>query len=58
MNSNEINEILRAFEDFQVHSTEPANAPKSDFITEFPNWVEQKAAELEVTCDYYIQEFM
>ena len=67
MNDEEIEQFLNAFEDFMKHAqTEEFNFlqrseyeryhQESKMIIETE--IEKKAAELEVTCDYYIAEFM
>jgi hypothetical protein len=60
MNDEDITQFLKAFSDFMKHSEEQ--------IDSFQKWeeaknytdlfYEQKAAELEITVDYYIQEFV
>lgn len=63
MNDNDIQEFINAFEDFMKHSElqelyydgiETYRKHSQDIRSD----IEQKAAELEVTCDYYIMEFM
>jgi len=60
MNDEDITQFLKAFSDFMKHSEEQ--------IDSFQKWeeaknytdlfYEQKAAELDVSVDYYIQEFV
>ena len=60
MNKQQILEFLKAFQDFMNH------AETEEFLYEtrsladqvISSEIEQKAAELEVTCDYYMMEFM
>jgi virulence-associated protein VapD len=67
MNDEEIREFLNAFDDFMKH----AEMEEFKFVqrSEYDRYqkeskmaiemeIEQKAAELEVTVDYYIAEFM
>ena len=67
MNDEEIREFLNAFDDFMKH----AKMEEFKFVqrSEYDRYqkeskmaiemeIEQKAAELEVTVDYYIAEFM
>jgi hypothetical protein len=67
MNNEEIAQFLNAFDDFMKHSeVEEYNflqrseyekyRQESKMIIE--SEIEKKAAELEVTCNYYIAEFM
>ena len=64
MNDQDIEMFMKAFDDFMQHAeTEELNY---EMRQEYENYskmiidkeIEKKAAELEVTCDYYIQEFM
>ena len=60
MNDEDITQFMKAFSDFMKHSEEQ--------IDSFQKWeeaknytglfYEQKAAELEVTVDYYLAEFV
>jgi len=64
MNDQDIQEFILAFDDFMKHA-EPEEL-SYEMRKEYENYskmivnreIEQKAAELEVTCDYYLQEFM
>ncbi len=67
MNNEEIQEFLKAFDDFMKHaemeefrfghrSEYEYYQEESKMVIEME--IEQKAAELEVTVDYYIAEFM
>lgn len=67
MNDEEIQQFLKAFDDFMSHSElEESNyyqrseyeryQKESKKVIEME--IEKKAAELEVTVDYYLEEFM
>lgn len=60
MNDEDINQFLTAFEDFMKHSETEIDAhqkwQEARKYTEA--FYEQKAAELEVTVDYYMNEFL
>lgn len=60
MNDEDINQFIKAFEDFMNHSETEINAhekwEEARHYTEM--FYEQKAAELEVTVDYYMAEFV
>ena len=60
MNEEDITQFLSAFEDFMNHAETEINAhskwQEARQYTE--SFYEEKAAELEVTVDYYMQEFM
>jgi hypothetical protein len=56
-----MNEFARAYHDFTHHYVEIDDEKMSTYsqeVEKFWSEVEKKAEELEVTCDYYIQEFM
>ncbi len=60
MNTDDIEMFIKAFDDFMQHAeTEIDSYEKrmeaKDYTDKF---FERKAAELEVTVDYYMQEFM
>ena len=64
MNDQDIEMFMKAFDDFMQHAeTEELS---HEMRQEYENYskmiiddqIEKKASELEVTCDYYIQEFM
>jgi len=60
MNDEDIKQFMKAFEDFMRHSEEKIDShhkwEEAKNYTEL--FYEQKAAELEITMDYYIQEFI
>ena len=64
MNDQDIKMFMKAFDDFMQHAS--AEEVSHEMRMEYEqyskmmheNQIEKKAAELEVTCDYYIQEFM
>jgi hypothetical protein len=60
MNDEDITQFLKAFSDFMKHSEEQIDSYRK--WEEAKNYTdlfyEQKAAELEITVDYYIQEFV
>jgi hypothetical protein len=64
MNDQDIEMFMKAFDDFMQHAeTEELNYEMRSEYEEYSKMIidkeiEKKAAELEVTCDYYIQEFM
>ena len=60
MNEEEISQFMNAFEDFMQHSeVEQLNHEAWIVAQQYTqHFYEQKAAELEVTVDYYIQEFV
>jgi len=56
-----MNDLSKAYFDFTNHYVEiPKEVLKKYeiYINQFLDDIEKKAAEMEVTCDYYIQEFM
>lgn len=60
MNDEDIQQFMNAFEDFMKHAeveefNHSAWTSAQYYTTSF---YEQKAAELEVTVDYYMQEFL
>ena len=60
MNDEDIKQFLKAFEDFMKHSKEQIDSyqkwEEAKNYTEL--FYEQKASELEITVDYYMQEFI
>jgi len=60
MNDEDIKQFMNAFEDFMKHAeVEEFNHEAWVSAKQYTdNFYEQKAAELEVTVDYYIQEFV
>lgn len=60
MNDEDIQQFMDAFEDFMKHAeVEQFNQEAWMVAKQYTeNFYEQKAAELEVTVDYYIQEFV
>lgn len=60
MNDEDIRQFLTAFGDFMQHS-ETEIQKHDDYLKakEYTNsLLEKKAAELEITVDYYMQEFL
>ena len=60
MNDEDIRQFLTAFSDFMKHS-ETEVQKHEDYLKakEYTDsLLEKKAAELEITVDYYMQEFM
>ena len=60
MNDQDIEMFIKAFDDFMKHAeTEIDSDQKWQEAKEYTNrYFEEKAAELEVTVDYYMQEFL
>ena len=60
VNDEDIRQFLTAFGDFMRHSeTEIDSYEKREEAKEYANsLLEKKAAELEVTVDYYLMEFV
>lgn len=71
MNKKDIQQFINAFQDFMKHAEveqlhyeakraylEYENRNKKTTVQDEMNELERKAAELEVTVDYYIAEFM
>ena len=70
MNNEEIKKFMTAFEDFMKHSEESIDSHNrweearayvlngNHRMNLIENFIEKKAAELEVTVDYYMEEFM
>lgn len=60
MNDEDIKQFMKAFEDFKKHAeVAQFNHEAWTSAQQYTNhFYEQKAAELEITVDYYIQEFV
>jgi GMP synthase PP-ATPase subunit len=60
MNDQDIEMFIKAFDDFMQHAETEVDAyEKRKEAEEYTNqFFEKKAAEMEVTVDYYMQEFM
>lgn len=60
MNDEDIQQFMNAFEDFMKHAeTEIDSHQKWEEARQYTElFYEQKAAELEVTVDYYMAEFL
>ena len=60
MNDQDIEMFIKAFDDFMQHAeTEIDSHKKWMEAREYTNkYFEEKAAEMEVTVDYYMREFM
>jgi len=60
MNDQDIEQFLKAFDDFMQHAEENIHSYEQwKEAEEYANqFYERKAAELEVTVDYYISEFV
>ena len=60
MNDQDIEQFIKAFDDFMQHSETEIDAHDKWLEAEkYKNeFYERKAAEMEVTVDYYIQEFV
>jgi hypothetical protein len=60
MNDQDIEQFLKAFDDFMQHAEENIHSYEQwKEAEEYANkFYERKAAELEVTVDYYMQEFL
>ena len=60
MNDEDIKQFMTAFEDFMKHAdVETQNYVRREAARKYTqSYFETKAAELEVTVDYYIQEFV
>jgi len=60
MNDEDINQFLTAFEDFMNHAETEIDAhskwQEAQQYTE--QFYEKKAAELDITVDYYMSEFL
>ena len=60
MNDQDIEQFIKAFDDFMQHAETEIDAHDKWLEAEkYKNeFYERKAAEMEVTVDYYIQEFV
>jgi hypothetical protein len=66
MNNEDIKQFMTAFEDFMKHAEENTDSHNRweearHYVVDGNcrmNFLEQKAAELEVTVDYYMAEFL
>ena len=60
MNEQDIEMFMKAFDDFMNHAdVEIQNYVRREAVRKFNQTsLEQKAAEMEVTVDYYMSEFM
>jgi CHASE3 domain sensor protein len=63
MNNEDLQQFITAFDDFMKHfETEElyyeGRKVYENHIAQKTQEIESKAAELEVTCDYYMMEFM
>jgi hypothetical protein len=66
MNDEDINQFIKAFEDFMEHANTEIDSHQKweesrNYVTDGNhryNFFEKKAAELEVTVDYYMAEFV
>ena len=60
MNEQDVEMFMKAFDDFMEHAdVEMQNYIRREAVRKFnQSSMEQKAAEMEVTVDYYMQEFM
>ena len=60
MNEQDIQAFIRAFDDFMKHADveELYHEGRKVYANYVKEGIEQKAAELQITVDYYIQEFM
>lgn len=60
MTNKEIEQFIRSFEDFMNHAeTELDSHFKREEARNYvSSYYEQKAAELEITVDYYLAEFV
>ena len=63
MNNEDLQQFITAFDDFMKHFEAEelyyeGRKVYEAYATERTKEIEAKAAELEVTCDYYIMEFL
>jgi hypothetical protein len=60
MNDEDIQQFIKAFEDFMKHaSVEEQNYIRREAARKYTkSYYETKAAELDVSVDYYISEFV
>jgi hypothetical protein len=53
-----MNDFMNAYQDFMKHSEIDWNQKQQEAKKYAEMFYEQKAAELEITVDYYMQEFI
>jgi len=59
MANKDLEKFIKSFEDFTKHSQEHQPSDKSKKAKEYAiSMLEKQAAELEITVDYYIAEFI
>ena len=60
MNEQDVEMFMKAFDDFMNHAdVEMQNYVRREAVRKYnQSSLEQKAAEMEVTVDYYMQEFV
>ena len=58
MNEQDTEMFIAAFDDYMRHSKSDSEENWESAREYTENLLEQKAAELEITVDYYMQEFM
>lgn len=58
MNEQDAEMFIAAFDDYMSHSKNDSEENWENAREYTENFLEQKAAELEITVDYYMQEFM
>lgn len=60
MNEQDVEMFMKAFDDFMEHAdVEMQNYIRREAVRKYnQSSLEHKAAEMEVTVDYYMQEFM
>jgi|LakMenEpi03Aug12_release.lakeMendotaPanAssembly.Ray.scaffolds.fasta_scaffold368533_2 hypothetical protein len=60
MNKQEILEFIKAFKDFMNHAETEEFLHETRSLAQqvISSEIEKKAADLEITCDYYMMEFM
>lgn len=54
MNDKDLKQMIEYMKNFAIHQIDQ----KQDYNNYVMSEIEKKAAKLEVTCDYYIQEFI
>jgi len=59
MANKDLEKFIKSFEDFTKHSQEQQSSDKSKKTKEYAiSVLEKQAAELEITVDYYLAEFI
>jgi len=60
LTNQEIEQFLNSFCDFMKYADEEIRSfeQREEARMYIEEWIEKRASELEVTCDYYMQEFM